>query len=103
MADPKDPPTPSTVPSADAALVATIAKELAGLAGPDGVVRLGGQDPASRERTAAALRNIGAGLGAAIADAFSTWADKVKAETATPSGSASPGEPDPTNGPKGQA
>lgn len=96
-------------PSPGAAIMATIAKELAGLAGPDGVVRLGGQDAASRERTAAVLKGIGQGIGAAIADAFQKWAEKVVTPPppGTPTEPADPSDtlPDPTTpkGPKGQA
>jgi hypothetical protein len=103
-------PAADEPPSAGAAIVATIAKELAGLAGPDGVVRLGGQDAASRERTAAVLKGIGQGIGNAIADAFSKWAEKVltppppgaPTEPANPSDTL-PDPPPAPNGPKGQA
>jgi hypothetical protein len=59
-------------------VMAAIARELADLAGSDGVVRLGGEDEASRARTAAVVRGIGAGLGAALADAFGKWAEKLQ-------------------------
>ena len=59
-------------------VMAAIARELADLAGSDGVVRLGGEDEASRAKTAAVVRGIGAGLGAALADAFGKWAEKLQ-------------------------
>jgi hypothetical protein len=70
-------------------IMAQIVGELAKLAGPDGKVELGGGDDASRAKTAAVLRGIGAGLGAALADAFAKWAEKV---TVT----AEPGDPNAT-------
>lgn len=71
-----------------APVMAAIAQQLQGLAGPDGVVRLqGGTDQASREKTAAVLKGLGVGLGAALAEAFGKWADKIqiKVETTPPS------------------
>jgi hypothetical protein len=58
-------------------VMAAILKELSGLAGPDGTVKLGGEDAAARAKTAAVLKGIGAGLGAALADAFGRWAERV--------------------------
>ena len=100
-------PTVDEPLSPGAAIMATIAQELAGLAGPDGVVRLGGQDAVARERTAAVLRGLGAGLGAAIADAFTKWAEKVQVQAqaqpeTTPAAPAADPDADP-NAPKGQA
>jgi hypothetical protein len=68
------PPTPAFLQP----VMAAIARELADLAGSDGVVRLGGEDEASRAKTAAVVRGIGAGLGAALADAFGKWAEKLQ-------------------------
>lgn len=87
------PPTGSDAPAAAPAnnflapVMAAIAQQLQGLAGPDGVVRLqGGTDQASREKTAAVLKGLGVGLGAALAEAFGKWADKIqiKVETTPP-------------------
>lgn len=87
------PPTSGDAPAAPAnnflaPVMAAIAQQLQGLAGPDGVVRLqGGTDQASREKTAAVLKGLGVGLGAALAEAFGKWADKIqiKVETTPPS------------------
>jgi hypothetical protein len=83
-------------------VMAAIAKELAGLAGPDGVVRLGGDDEASKAKTQAVVRGLGIGLGAAIAEAFGKLATKVDIKTedkTAPSTPSDPAEPDP-NKPK---
>jgi hypothetical protein len=61
-------------------VVTAIAKELAKLADPDGVVRVGGEDEASRARTAALVRGLGVGLGNALAEAFAKWAEKIQSE-----------------------
>lgn len=62
-----------------APVMAAIAQQLQGLAGPDGVVRIqGGTDEASRQKTAAVLKGLGVGLGAALAEAFGKWADKIQ-------------------------
>ncbi len=88
------PPSGEPSPTVQAVLqpiMAAVLKELQGLAGPDGVVKLGGEDEAARAKTAAVLRGIGAGLGAALADAFGRWAQKITVTTtetppATPDG-----------------
>jgi hypothetical protein len=67
--------------------MAAVLKELAGLAGSDGQIKLGGEDAASRAKTAAVLKGIGAGLGAALAEAFGKWAEKL----AQPPSAAAPG------------
>jgi hypothetical protein len=79
-------PTPIKLDGVDAQaflqpVMAAIAKELAGLAGPDGVVRLGGDDEASKAKTQAVVRGLGIGLGAAIAEAFGKLAAKVEIKT----------------------
>jgi hypothetical protein len=60
-------------------IMAAIARELAGLAGPDGVVKLDGmnQDEATKAKTQALLRGLGQGLGDVLAQALGKWADKV--------------------------
>ncbi len=104
-------PPPSAEPTAAqnnflAPVMAAIAQQLQGLAGPDGVVRLqGGADQASRDKTAAVLKGLGVGLGAALAEAFGKWADKIQIKVETtpdakpPSGDdKKPGDPnDPQN------
>lgn len=85
-----DNPPPAPTPAQSnflAPVMAALAQQLQGLAGPDGVVRLeGGSDQASREKTAAVLKGLGVGLGAALAEAFGKWADKIqiKVETKAP-------------------
>ena len=67
-----------------APVMAAIAQQLQGMAGPDGVVRLqGGTDQESREKTAAVLKGLGVGLGAALAEAFGKWADKIQIKVET--------------------
>jgi hypothetical protein len=80
-------------------VMAAIAKELAGLAGPDGVVRLGGDDEASKAKTQAVVRGLGIGLGAAIAEAFGKLATKVEIKTDDKTPPGPPSDPDP-NTPK---
>jgi len=58
-------------------IVAAIAMELSKVADADGTVRLGGEDEAAKQKTAAVLRGLGAGLGAMLGDAFSKWAEKM--------------------------
>ena len=60
-------------------IMAAIARELAGLAGPDGKVDINSlpQDEASKAKTQALLRGLGQGLGDVLAQALSKWADKV--------------------------
>ena len=57
-------------------IMAAIARELAGLAGPDGVVRLDGmnQDEATKAKTQALLRGLGQGLGEVLSQALGKWA-----------------------------
>jgi hypothetical protein len=64
-------------------IMAAIAKELANLAQPDGTIKLGGEDEASKAKTAAVVKGIGQGLGAALAEAFGKWAEKIKTGEAT--------------------
>ena len=65
-------------------VMAAIAKELAGVADPDGVVRVGGSDEASRAKTAAVVKGLGIGLGQALAEAFTKYAQKIESGQATP-------------------
>jgi hypothetical protein len=65
-------------------VMAAIARELAGVADPDGVVRVGGADEASRAKTAAVVKGLGVGLGQALAEAFGKWAEKINTGEATP-------------------
>ncbi|HZS42101.1 MAG TPA: hypothetical protein VFF06_34970 [Polyangia bacterium] len=71
-------------------VMAAVLKELAGLAGPDGQIKLGGEDAVARAKTAAVLKGIGAGLGAALAEAFGKWAEKL---TQPPAPGAAPDKP----------
>ncbi len=64
-------------------VMAAIARELAGVADPDGTVRVGGSDEASRAKTAAVVKGLGVGLGQALAEAFGKWAQKIEAPPAT--------------------
>jgi hypothetical protein len=81
----KDPQQPSADAPADALggalqpIMAAIARELAGLAGPDGKVNLDGlsADDQSKAKTQALLRGLGQGLGEVLAQAMTKWADKV--------------------------
>jgi hypothetical protein len=59
-------------------VMAAIARELASVADPDGVVRVGGTDEASRAKTAAVVKGLGVGLGQALAEAFGKWAQKIE-------------------------
>jgi hypothetical protein len=65
-------------------VMAAIARELAGVADPDGVVRVGGTDEASRAKTAAVVKGLGIGLGQALAEAFGKYAQKIETGQATP-------------------
>ncbi|MCU1276483.1 MAG: hypothetical protein JWM53_29 [bacterium] len=65
-------------------VMAAIAKELAGVADPDGVVRVGGTDEASRAKTAAVVKGLGIGLGQALAEAFGKYAQKIESGQAVP-------------------
>ena len=69
-------------------VMAAIARELASVADPDGVVRVGGTDEASRAKTAAVVKGLGIGLGQALADAFGKYAQKIETGQATPPGAA---------------
>jgi hypothetical protein len=64
-----------------------IARELAGVADPEGVLRAGGSDEASRAKTAAVVKGLGIGLGQALAEAFGKWAQRIESgETALAGG-----------------
>jgi hypothetical protein len=60
-------------------IMAAIARELAGLAGPDGTVKLDSlsADEQQKAKTQALLRGLGQGLGDVLAQALGKWADKV--------------------------
>ncbi|HEX4459413.1 MAG TPA: hypothetical protein VIA18_15645 [Polyangia bacterium] len=75
--------TPATPVQVDAneflqPVMAAIARELASVADPDGTVRVGGSDEASRAKTAAVVKGLGVGLGQALAEAFGKWAQKIE-------------------------
>jgi hypothetical protein len=59
-------------------VMAAIARELAGVTDPDGTIRVGGTDEASRAKTAAVVKGLGVGLGQALAEAFGKWAQKIE-------------------------
>ena len=59
-------------------VMAAIARELASVADPDGTIRVGGSDEASRAKTAAVVKGLGVGLGQALAEAFGKWAQKIE-------------------------
>jgi len=59
-------------------VMAAIARELASVADPDGTIRVGGSDEASRAKTAAVVKGRGVGLGQALAEAFGKWAQKIE-------------------------
>jgi hypothetical protein len=65
-------------------VMAAIARELASVADPDGVVRVGGSDEASRAKTAAVVKGLGIGLGQALAEAFGKYAQKIETGQAAP-------------------
>jgi hypothetical protein len=65
-------------------VMAAIAKELANVADPDGTVRVGGTDEASRAKTAAVVKGLGIGLGQALAEAFGKYAQKIETGQAQP-------------------
>jgi len=60
-------------------IMAAIARELAGLAGPDRSVKLDAlsTDEQNKAKTQALLRGLGQGLGDVLAQALGKWADKV--------------------------
>src|SRR3954470_6997279 len=70
---------PDAVGNALQPIMATIARELAGLAGPDGTVKLDSlnADEQQKAKTQALLRGLGQGLGEVLAQAMGKWADKV--------------------------
>ncbi len=84
--------TAATEPTADVVdggdflqpVMAAIARELAAVADPDGVVRVGGSDEASRAKTAAVVKGLGLGLGQALADAFGKYAQRIERGQAEP-------------------
>jgi hypothetical protein len=84
--EPKEPQQTMTVDGAEflKPVMAAIARELAGVADPDGVVRVGGSDEASRAKTAAVVKGLGIGLGQALAEAFGKYAQKIETGQATP-------------------
>jgi hypothetical protein len=61
-----------------------IARELANVADPDGVVRVGGSDEASRAKTAAVVKGLGVGLGQALSELFGKYAQKIETGEAKP-------------------
>ena len=65
-------------------VMAAIARELASVADPDGTVRVGGSDEASRAKTAAVVKGLGIGLGQALAEAFGKYAQKIETGQVTP-------------------
>ena len=65
-------------------VMAAIAKELAGVSDPDGTLRVGGTDEASRAKTAAVVKGLGIGLGQALAEAFGKYAQKIETGQAQP-------------------
>src|SRR6185369_8277270 len=65
-------------------VMAAIARELANVADPDGTVRVGGTDEASRAKTAAVVKGLGIGLGQALAEAFCKYAQKIETGQAQP-------------------
>src|SRR4051794_22506484 len=65
-------------------VMAAIARELAGVADPDGTIRVGGTDEASRAKTAAVVKGLGIGLGQALAEAFGKYAQKIETGQAEP-------------------
>ena len=65
-------------------VMAAIARELANVADPDGVVRVGGTDEASRAKTAAVVKGLGIGLGQALAEAFGKYAQKIETGQVNP-------------------
>jgi len=87
-------------------VMAAIARELANVADPDGVVRVGGTDEASRAKTAAVVKGLGMGLGQALAEAFGKWAQKIETGQVQPPDvdgtvqmTPAPGDDDPTKKP----
>jgi hypothetical protein len=74
------PPLQIDAPVADflAPVMGAIAKELQQLADKDGVVHLGGEDEASRQKTAAVVRGLGQGLGVALSQMFAKWAERIE-------------------------
>jgi hypothetical protein len=71
--------TPEPLNNALQPIMAAIARELAGLAGPDGTVKIDGlsEDEQQKAKTAALLRGLGQGLGEVLGQALGKWADKV--------------------------
>jgi hypothetical protein len=59
-------------------VMAAIARELSNVADPEGLARAGGSDEASRAKTAAVIKGLGAGLGQALAEAFGKWAQRIE-------------------------
>jgi hypothetical protein len=82
-------------------VMAAIARELANVADPDGTVRVGGTDEASRAKTAAVVKGLGIGLGQALAEAFGKYAQKIETgQAAAPvTATIEPHDDDPTKKP----
>jgi hypothetical protein len=78
-AAPPDPAQPNPLNNALQPIMAAIARELAGLAGPDGSIKLDqlSEDEQTKAKTQALLRGLGQGLGDVLAQALGKWADKV--------------------------
>jgi hypothetical protein len=76
---PEAPAQPNPLNNALQPIMAAIARELAGLAGPDGTIKLDqlSEDEQTKAKTAALLRGLGQGLGDVLAQALGKWADKV--------------------------
>jgi hypothetical protein len=76
-------PAPAEGPAFLKPMMEALARELAGLASPDGVVRIGGEGEAAKAKTAAVVRALGVGLGAALAEAIGKFADKLDIKVTT--------------------
>jgi hypothetical protein len=91
-----DPPAPVVDVNAVEFLrpvMAAIARELSNVADPDGLARAGGSDEASRAKTAAVIKGLGAGLGQALAEAFGKWAQRIESGQAGPPAGPGPAGP----------
>jgi hypothetical protein len=78
-ATPAPPAGPDVLGNALQPIMAAIARELAGLAGPDGNIKINSlsDDEQAKAKTQALLRGLGQGLGDVLAQALGKWADKV--------------------------
>ena len=88
-----EPAAPNAVSNFMEPVMAAIAKQLAGMADPDGNVNLGGADEVARAKTAALLKGLGEGLGQALAQAFGKWANKIEFKIDTNAAPADPAQP----------